>query len=182
MSHWGGDGPPLAPPSDSAHQTPHNDVSFIILSLSIIAQQLSAVLASQLSSQPPPSSSSVSSWLVQALSNISATTYYLSFAQTAPVTTQQSPHTNSHSSSLQPSSQVSTSSLPPSTSPPLATTRSPEPPSTPVSAPSPGFTTKPTAISFARRCPNCADAGFEATHCCQKRRIWRGHRSAVPTN
>src|ERR1700734_4151283 len=112
MSHWGGDDPPLAPPSDSPHHSLQNDVSFIILSLSIITQQLSAVLASKLSSSPSPASCAVSTWLVQALSNISATAYYLSFTPSSTVTNQQSHCTNSHSSSPPPSSQVSTPSPP----------------------------------------------------------------------
>ena len=106
MSHWGGDGPPLAPSSDSSHHSLQNDVSFIILSLSIITQQLSAVLASQLSS-PLSASSPTSKWLVQALSNISTITYYLSFTPQSTVTPQQSHSTISHSSSPPPSSQVS---------------------------------------------------------------------------
>src|ERR1700678_4496465 len=78
MSQWGGDGLPLAPPSDSTHQPLHTDISFIILSLAMITQQLSAVLASQLSSSLSPASPSTSNWLLQALTNISNITYYLS--------------------------------------------------------------------------------------------------------
>src|SRR3984957_15089094 len=136
MSHWGGDGPPLAPSPDSPHQSLYHDIPFIILSLSIIIQQLSAVLASQLSSSLSPASSSLSTWLVQALSNISATTYYLSFAQPSTVTTAQSPHTNSNNiTSLSPSPSSSPSALP------APTTSLSPPPLSPASSPPPSATT-----------------------------------------
>src|ERR1700722_15043850 len=90
------------------HHSPPNDITGIILSLALMTQRLSAVLASHLSSSLSPASSSLSTWLVQALSNISATTYYLSFAQPSTVTTAQSPHTNSNNiTSLSPSPSAS---------------------------------------------------------------------------
>src|SRR6201746_1385275 len=106
MSQWGGDGPPLVSPSDSPDQTLPNDISFIILSLAMITQQLSALLASQVSSLSS-ASPSVSTWLLQALTNISTTTYYLSFAHTSTVTSQQSSHSNSHSLSAAPTALLS---------------------------------------------------------------------------